>query len=137
MPSTQLWKATMTVGEGELRAADLKTPSKTQLKQKIATQYSLPLTPLGYFISCFNFSSALIVAWSLSTVAPYGEREQTHTHTHNLGLCVLAVAMVLWVIWSNLAEVVPTRLNACREQTGTNDLHTHITQRPYVSTRCH
>lgn len=28
---------------------------------------------------------------------------------------------------------MPTRLRACREQTGTNDLHTHVTHQPYVS----
>lgn len=49
------------------------------------------------------------------------------------GLCVLAVAVVLWVIWSDMEEIMPTRLRACREQTGTNDLHTHVTHQPYVS----
>lgn len=59
--------------------------------------------------------------------------EDTDTHTQQLELCVLAVAVALWVIWSDLAEVVPTKLRACRDQTGTNDLHTRITHQPYAS----
>lgn len=90
--------------------------------------------------AAFHFTS--LIVFSIDSLEPlhsctvWRARAHTHTHAHDSGLCVLAAAPVLWVIWSNVAEVVPTRLSARGEQTGTNDLHTRITQRPYVPARC-